>query len=179
MLYMLAFEKLGLLISDLYFLDPFPDPGQGEGPERGIRLELRLMDVGEVDGTIYASHPITAGRPLWRGDLLETADGPYGSFDRTHHHVAMDGWEPDKRVFDTELSADPIGFLAAGFADLPRLLGQAKLAPGDLGPNDERLLREAVPEIVEILERMLKRIYAGELALAPSGEYEGARESWL
>ena len=179
MLYVFGFEKIGVVISDLYFLDPYPDPGQGDGAERGVRLEIRLLEQGTVEGTIYASRPIAIGRPLWRGDLLETVDGPFGSFDRTHHHVAMDGYEPDKRVFDESLSSDPLGFLRDALSDLPKLLSQAKYEPEEIGPHDAEQLRAAVPEIVGVVDSLLKRIYAGELAQAPVGEVEEARLSWL
>jgi hypothetical protein len=179
MLYMFGFEKVGLVMSDLYFLDPFPDPGQGEGAERGVRLELRLLELGTAEGTIYASRPIAVGRPLWRGDLLETVEGPPGSFDRTHHHLAFKGWEPDKRVFDTALSADPITFIGEALSDLDKLIAQAEVNPGDIGATDAEQLRAAVPEILEVLTGLLKRVHAGELARAPEDEVDEARLSWL
>jgi hypothetical protein len=179
MLYVFGFEKIGVVVSDLYFLDPFPDPGQGDGAERGVRLEIRLLEQGTVDGTIYASRPITIGRPLWRGDLLETVEGPMGSFDRTHHHVAMVGWEPDKRVFDERLSADPLGFLKDALSDLPSLLSQAIYTEDEIGAHDVEDLRASVPEIVDIVASLLRRIYDGELAQAPEGDVTEARLSWL
>ena len=96
MLYMFGFQHIGVVVSDLYFVDPEPDEGQ-EGAERGVRLEVRLLEAGSVDGSIYAARPISVARPVWRADLLETADGPPGSLDRTHHHPAFRGWEPGSR----------------------------------------------------------------------------------
>ncbi len=106
-------------------------------------------------------------------------EGPFGSFDRTHHHVAMDGYEPDKRVFDELLSKDPLGFLLDAFSDLTTLLVHAKYEPEEIGANDAEQLRAAAPEIVAVVDSLLKRIYAGELAQAPEGEIEEARVSWL
>ncbi|WP_199846701.1 hypothetical protein [Streptomyces sp. CB01201] len=64
MLYAFGFEQLGVVVSDLYFVDPDPLPGQ-ETAERGVRLELRIFEPGELTGTIYAARPISIGRPLW------------------------------------------------------------------------------------------------------------------
>src|ERR1700689_739632 len=121
MLYAFGFERVGVLVGDLYFVDPEPAKGQ-EGPERGVRLELRVLDRGALHGSIYSAQPIEAGRPVWRADLLESAVGRPGSFDRTHHHPAFRGWNPTRRVFVRELSADPPGWLARPRAGLDRPL---------------------------------------------------------
>lgn len=175
---MLGFQRVGVVISDLYFVDP--DPGEGQaGAERGVRLEVRLLEAGTVDGTIYAARPISVGRPVWRADLLETADGPPGSFDRTHHHPEVRGWEPGKRSFDAGLSAQPVAWLGQALSDLPRLLSQAQLSPGEVGPDDARQLRDAVPEILDVVNRLLVRVHAGDLAAGPDGAVGAARLSWL
>lgn len=179
MLHMFGFERIGVVISDLYFVDPEPDEGQ-EGAERGVRLEVRLLEQGTHDGSIYAARPIAIDRPVWRADLLESADGPPGSFDRTHHHPAFRGWEPGRRSFDPALSADPLAWVGQALSDLPALLGRAELDSDAAGPNDARLLRGAVPEILEVIDRLLQRIHAGELATATDGgPRRAARVSWL
>jgi len=143
MLYAFGFDRIGVVVSDLYFLDPSPGEGQ-EGAERGVRLEVRMLDPGEPIGSIYAARPITVDRPIWRGDLLESVAGPPGSFDRTHHHPAFDGWEPGRRVFVPELSADPLTWVAARLSDLDGLLTEAGVDPGDVGADDAAGLRAAV-----------------------------------
>src|SRR5262249_40422250 len=85
MLYAWGFERVAVVAGDLYFLDPDPSPGQ-EGAERGVRLEVRLLERPPLTGSIYAAQPIVIDRPVWRADLLESVDGPAGSHDRTHHH---------------------------------------------------------------------------------------------
>src|SRR5260221_13101641 len=107
MLYAFAFERIGVVVGDLSFLDPAPAPGQ-EGAERGVRLEVRTFERPPVRGSVYAAQPIEVARPIWRADLLESVDGPVGSFDRTHHHPRFNGWEPGARVFDPEPPAHPI-----------------------------------------------------------------------
>lgn len=179
MLYVFGFETIGVVISDLYFLDPEPEPGQGEGPERGVRLEIRFLEQGAVDGSVYASRPITIGRPLWRGDLLESVDGPVGSFDRTHHHLAFRGWEPGRRMYDKSLSANPIEFLRNALSEPRSLLSQSEFDPEQIAERDFDELRSVVPEIIAAVERLLERVRAGELAQAPSGSYAEARVGWL
>jgi hypothetical protein len=117
MLYAFGFERVGVLVGDLYFLDPHPHKGQ-EGAEHGVRLELRVFGRGALKGSIYSAQPIEIGRPIWRADLLESVDGRPGSFDRTHHHPEFSGWDPNRRVFVRELSADPLGWLGGKLADL-------------------------------------------------------------
>lgn len=90
MLQVFAFDKIGVVLSDLYFVDPNPGQGQ-EGPERGVRLEVRILSQGQLNGSIYSARPIEVGEPVWRADLLESVDGTPGSFDRTHHHPQMRG----------------------------------------------------------------------------------------
>ena len=103
MLYAFGFDRVGVLVSDMYIVIPSPRPGQ-EGAERGVRLEVRLLERGELPGSIYSARPIEVARPVWRADLLEAVDGPPGSLNRAHHHPVFRGWEPGSRVFD----ADPV-----------------------------------------------------------------------
>ena len=49
MLYAFGFEQIGVVVGDLYFLDPNPSVGQ-EGAERGVRLELRMLDRAPLKG---------------------------------------------------------------------------------------------------------------------------------
>ena len=179
MLYAFGFDRIGVLVSDLYFLDPRPIPGQ-EGAEHGVRLELRVLERGEPQGSIYSARPITAGQPLWRADLLESTAGEPGSFDRTHHHPEFAGWDPGRRVFDPELSADPIGWLDRKLSDLPGLLKQARAPDGTASAEDVAGLHAAVPEILAVTETLLARVRAGELGRAPDGETaRSVRASWL
>lgn len=179
MLYAFGFDRVGVVVGDLYFVNPDPAAGQ-EGPERGVRLEVRLLERGELKGGIYSARPIVVDRPVWRADLLETADGPPGSFDRTHHHPAFRGWDPGPRCFDEALSADPLGWVGARLGDLGRLLDEAGVAREEAGEADAAALRSAVPEIVDAVRRLLERVRAGELARPPGeGPAGSAREGWL
>jgi len=165
MLQAFVFERVGVVVGDLYFLDPNPHPGQ-EGAEHGVRLELRVFDRGDLKGTIYSAMPIEVGRPIWRVDLLEAVDGKPGSFNRTHHHPKFNGWDPTGRQFLRELSSDPLGWLAAQLADLPAVLERAGVPPEVADPSDAASLRDIAPAIVGVTSMMLDKVRAGELGLA-------------
>lgn len=179
MLYVFGFQRTSVVISDLYFVDPQPHPGQ-EGAEHGVRLEVRLLEQGELRGSIYSARPISVGRPVWRADLLESVDGPPGSRDRMHHHPAMHGWEPGHRVFDRELTADPVGWLGRRLADLEGLLAEAGMGGDPADAADAGELRRCLPEITGTVTSLLARVRAGELAAGPAAEpVTSARASWL
>ena len=166
MLYAFGFERVGVVVGDLYFVDPQLRKGQ-EGPEHGVRLELRVLGRGALKGSIYSAQPIEVGQPIWRVDLLESVEGRPGSFDRTHYHPVFSGWNPNRRVFDRELSADPLGWLAAKLADLDDLVATAGFPADVAGPGDAEHLRQAVPEIIDATRRLLDRVRAGELGNPP------------
>ena len=181
MLAVYGFERVAVAVGDLYFVDPDPIPGQ-EGAERGARVELRLLERGELPGSIYSAQPISIGRPVWRVDLFESVAGTPGSFDRAHHHPDFDGWEPGPRRFEEELSADPLGWLGGRLSRLDRLLADVGAEPSVVSAGEVDAVREAVPDIVGTVARMLGRVRAGELATPqePSaGGPGGARVGWL
>ena len=178
MLQVFGFERIGVVVGDLYFLDPRPTPGE-EGAEQGVRLEVRFVDRGELKGSIYSAQPIAVDRPIWRIDLLESVDNP-GTFDRTHHHPRFHGWNPTKRHFVPELTSDPLGWLEARLTDLSSVLDEAGVAPGDIDAADIEAVREAAPEIVAAVGRMLDGVRAGRLGQPPAeGAEDMARAGWL
>ena len=189
MLYAFGFERVSVLVSDLYFIDPAPREGQ-DSAERGVRLEVRMLERGELKGSIYSAQPIGIGQPVWRADLLESVDSPPGSLDRAHHHPAFTGWEPGHRVFDERLSASPVGWVGEQLADLAGLLLRAgidddeALAGDESSARDAESLRGCVPEIMAAVERLLAGVKACQLATAPDGgpgaaPLVSARVGWL
>lgn len=178
MLQAFVFERVGVVVGDLYFVDPNPRQGQ-EGAEHGVRVELRVCDRGELKGTIYSATPIGVGLPIWRVDLLESVDGKPGSFDRTHHHPKFTGWNPGPRVYQRELSADPLGWLAGQLADLPAVLERAGMPADVADPGDAGSLRDVAPAIVGVTGMMLDKVRAGELGVAPPGDADSIRAGWL
>ncbi|HEY5012898.1 MAG TPA: hypothetical protein VIK61_09360 [Acidimicrobiia bacterium] len=177
MLYAFGFERIGVVAGDLYFVDPNPGPGQ-EGPEQGVRVEVRLLERGELHGSIYSARPIGVERVIWRADLLESVDNP-GSLDRAHHHPRCRGWEPGARHFVKEMKADPVAWVGTYLSDVDGLLAAADLTRDDIGESDADELRGAVPEILDAVRRLLDRVRAGELARPPVDEHDSARLSWL
>lgn len=182
MLYVFGFERSAVVLSDLYFVDPNPRPGQ-ESPEHGVRLEVRLLSPGELKGSIYSAQPIEIGELIWRADLLESVDGQPGSFDRTHHHPQVkNGWEPGSRVFERELSAFPVEWVGAKLADLEGLLAQAGAGGQPADAQDAQALRNTLPEILNAVTRLLDQVRAGELGRPPGDEpspVSSARVGWL
>jgi hypothetical protein len=180
MLQAFVFGRVGVVVGDLYFLDPDPYPGQ-EGPEHGVRLELRVIDRGELKSSIYSAVPIGVGKPIWRVDLLESVDGKPGSFNRTHHHPKFtEGWDPTSRVFLRELSQDPLGWLAGQLADLPGILDRAEVPQDVADPSDAASLKDMAPAIVGVAGMMLDKVRAGELGTAPADDaVDSIRNGWL
>jgi hypothetical protein len=179
MLQVFGFDRIGVVLGDIYFIDPAPAKGQ-EGPERGVRLEVRMLEPGELTGSIYSARPISIAEPIWRADLLESAEGVPGSLNRAHHHPNMHAWEPGKRVFDRDLSSDPVGFVGTMLSDLEGLLKRAGIDVEATLAADARSLRGAVPEVQRALASMLDQVKAGQLGTAPDGDdLTSARVSWL
>ena len=183
MLYVFGFERVGVLVGDLYFVDPRPAQGQ-DGAEHGVRVELRVLERGALKGSIYSAQPIEVGRPIWRADLLESVAGRPGSFDRTHYHPVFRDWDPSSRVFVRELSADPLGWLDEQLADLDGLLATAGFPADTAGRDDADRLRGVAPEIVAAARRLLDQVRAGELGAAPRDQTPGGqpvsiRAGWL
>jgi len=179
MLQVFGFDRIGVVLGDIYFVDPAPAKGQ-EGAEHGVRLEVRMLEPGEVAGSIYASRPIRIAEPVWRADLLESVDGTPGSLNRAHHHPHMRDWEPNKRVFDRALSSDPVGWVGTMLSDLEGMLDQAGIEIDETLAADAGKLRGAVPEVQRAVSSMLDQIKAGHLGAAPAtGELASVRASWL
>jgi hypothetical protein len=178
MLWTLAFDRVGVVMSDLYFVDPNLDQGE-EGAERGVRLELRVFDRDELKGSVYSSVPIRISDPIWRVDLLETVESEPGSLNRAHHHPRFHGWEPGGRVFVDELSTNPVAWVRDRFTDIEGVLSDAGVEVSTLGADDVASLRAAAPAVVTQLEVMLGEVAAGRAGLRPADHGEFVRQSWL
>ncbi|GBG36977.1 hypothetical protein [Mycobacterium montefiorense] len=177
MLAVFGFESMGVVVEDMFFVDPTSNEGQ-ETPERGVRLELRLVDKAEPHGSIYAGIPIAFNRPVWRVDLFGSTGSPPGTLDQAHHHPRFNGWEPGRRNFVPELSADPVAWLAGELADPAAVLARAGVDTDEVTEADLTGLAAAAPEIVAAVKRMLDGVRDGKLAPAPA-EPAAARTGWL
>ena len=180
MLCVFGFDRVGVAVCDLYFLDPEPEPGQ-EGGEQGVRLEVRLLERPPLPGSIYSAQPISVETPVWRADLLESVARP-GTLDRAHHHPRFAGWEPGRRHFDDAITADPVAWVGRRLSDLDGLMAEAGAGSEALGPGDAAAVRDAVPDIVATVDRLLARVRAagyGDPDRAPEAGPDGARVGWL
>lgn len=166
MLTMFCFDGLAVVVEDLYFVDPEPTPGQ-EGPERGVRVELRLVERQPWRGSVYASQRVVVDDAVFRVDLLESVAGGPGNRDRVHHHPAMRDNEPSDRVFDPRLTDDPVGWLEARLADPMGLLAGAGVPDLDLYQQAVAGLRDSLPEITRSVATMLEKVRLGQLATVP------------
>jgi len=180
-LYVFGFGRTAVVLSDLYFVDPDPKIEGQESPEHGVRLEIRKISPGPLEGSIYSAQPIEIGDLIWRVDLLESVDGPPGSFDRTHHHPGVSrGLEPGRRVFDPELSAAPVEWVGHQLADLAGILARAGAGGNPADDADAQGLRDVLPEVLGALGRLIGRVQAGELGRPPAGgPLASARSGWL
>jgi hypothetical protein len=143
-----------------------------------------LLERPPLPESAYSAQPITVGAPIWRADLLETVESAPGSHNRTHHHPRFRGWEPSRREWDDELKADPVGWVGDQLSDLDALVERAEIDASEIDPDDARQLREAVPEILDVVRRLLAKVHAGELGTPPAGyvvsdEPALARAGWL
>jgi hypothetical protein len=81
----------------------------------------------------------------------------------------------------TQLSAPRVGWAGPRLADLDGLLADAGVAADVVGPDDAADLRAAVPEICDVVQRLLDRVRAGELGQPPVDAVgaSSVRASWL
>jgi hypothetical protein len=178
MLWTLAFDRLGVVMSDLYFVDPSIDQGAG-GAERGVRLELRFFERDDLKGSVYSAVPIRIDRPIWRVDLLETVESEPGSLNRAHHHARFHDWDPGRRIFVQELSDDPVRWVRDRFEQLDAVLADAGIGSQERSPDDVESLRGAAAVVANQLEFMLAEVAAGRAGLPPAERTDFVRQSWL
>jgi len=124
-------------------------------PERGARVEVRLLADEPWRGTRSAAQKVVIDEPAFRADLFDQVDGPPGNLRSAHFHPRFHGVEPCDREWRDEIRADPTGWLAAQLGDLHRLLEESGVDVADAPGLDEdaAALRDAVPAIVAAVDR--------------------------
>ncbi|MFF0144102.1 hypothetical protein ATK36_4292 [Amycolatopsis sulphurea] len=131
-------ERLAVTVEELDFLNPNKPE---DGRERGVRLEVRLVEEDTRPASIYANCGLTISRGLCRFDLLESAPGAQ---DRMHWHPEMPNGEGRKRLVDEQLSADPIGWVHNRLLDVVGTLELSLLEdPASYRPDAKALARVA------------------------------------
>ncbi|WP_406691116.1 hypothetical protein REH65_02745 [Saccharopolyspora sp. ID03-671] len=145
-----CFQRLSVTVEGVDFLDP-AKAGEADVRERGVRLELRRLTESAEAGSVYASRAAWLSRGVCRFDLLESR--PHAA-DRMHWHPEMSDGEPGDRVFDPDLSADPIGWLVRVLGDVTPLLRRAGLDP-DEHAADVAAIADCAGEVTEAAGRLL------------------------
>ena len=142
-----VFEKVAVLVRT--WQEPM-DP-----PERGARVEVRLLADEPWRGTGSAAQRVVIDQPLFRADLFDQVDGPPGNLRSAHFHPRFEGVEPCDRNWRDEIRADPAGWLAAQLGDLRGLLEESGVDITDAAwvEGDAAALRDSVPEIVAAVDR--------------------------
>jgi hypothetical protein len=152
---MWVFAGLAVSVAEVDFLDP----ALGESPdvrERGVRVEVRPAEAASA-GSVYASPGLTLRPAVCRIDLLESRPGAQ---DRMHWHPVMHAGDPDDRVFDDALSADPLLWLGQRLRAVDELLATAGGADPALHREDVAAIARAADEIVASARDGLARMRA-------------------
>jgi hypothetical protein len=141
-----VFEKVAVVV------EPWHEPA--DPPERGARVEVRLLADEPRRGSASAAERVVIDAPVFRADLFDHVDGPKGNLRSAHFHPYFDGIEPCDRHWADEIKSDPTGWLAKELADLPRLLerGRVRVADASSVERDAVALRAAVAEVSAAVE---------------------------
>ena len=131
-------------------------------PERGCRVEVRLLADEPWRGTRSAAQRLVIDQPVFRADLFDQVDGPPGNLRSAHFHPRFSGVEPCDRHWRDEIRDDPAGWLAAQLGDLRGLLEASGVEVTDAPWLDEdaAALRDALPAIVAAVDRAWELVRA-------------------
>ncbi|MEV5885339.1 hypothetical protein AB0L74_21840 [Streptomyces sp. NPDC052020] len=116
-----------------------------DGRECGVRVELRINEPDTLPGSIYASRALSISRGICRFDLLESAPN---AGDRMHWHPEMPNGEGRKRLYDDELTKDPLAWLGNRLRDAVGLLRMGKVADPERFADDAAALALIADDIV-------------------------------
>jgi hypothetical protein len=141
MIHAFVFDQIAVLVR------PWQEPA--DPPERGARVEVRLLAEEPHRGSYSAAQRFTMDQPVFRADLFDEVDGPPGNLAKAHFHEGFDGVEPRDRVWPSRIREDPLGWLADELTDLPALFARAGV---DASVIDTEALRVAVPDVCAAVE---------------------------
>jgi hypothetical protein len=141
-----VFERVAVLVG------PWREPM--DPPERGARVEVRLLADEPRRGSRAAAQRLVIDQPVFRADLFDRADGPPGNLRSAHFHPRFEGVEPCDRHWPDEIRADPTGWLETQLGDLRRLLEESGVDVTDAAwvDVDAAALRVAVPDVVAAVD---------------------------
>lgn len=146
MLQAFVFENVAILV--------FPWHEPVDPPERGTRVEVRLLAPEPHRGSPSAAQLFVIDAPVFRADLFDQTNGPAGNLRSAHFHPHFDGVEPSDRFWRDEIRQDPTAWLEGELGDLASLLERGGVdtagAPWVVGDADA--VRDAIPAIVASVE---------------------------
>jgi hypothetical protein len=157
------FSRVAVLVFGWHEADP-------AGPERGVRVEVRLRGDTGHRGSAFAAQEVVIDQPLWRADLFDLISMPVGNFLRAHFHPSFEGLEPSERHWDEVLTRDPFGWLAGRLSDLAAIVagaGAAASVEPDALAADAAALRLVAGEVAAAAEGVAAQVRAHQ-ASAPS-----------
>lgn len=146
MLQAFVFENVAVLV--------FPWREPVDPPERGTRVEVRLLADEPHRGSYAAAQRFVIDDPVFRADLFDQATHPAGNLRSAHFHSHFDGVEPADRIWPDGIKTDPTGWLSGELGDLARVLARAGVEITDASgvARDADAVRDAVPVIVAAVE---------------------------
>jgi hypothetical protein len=140
-----VFDKVAVLV--------FPWREPVDPPERGARVEVRLLADEPHRGSYAAAQRVVIDDPVFRADLFDQLTAPPGNLRSAHFHPHFDGVEPSDRVWPEAIKRDPTAWLAGELGDLAQLLVRAG---ANVDPTafeaDGAELCDAIPAIVAAVE---------------------------
>jgi hypothetical protein len=142
-----VFERVAVIVM------PWHEPM--DPPERGARVEIRLLGNEPPRGSRYAAERVVLDEPLFRADLFDQTTAPPGNLNSAHFHATFYGIEPCDRMWSTDLKQDAAAWLAHQLSDLRALLVRSKRTDisGDTWvDSDTAALEDAAPAIVAAVE---------------------------
>jgi len=154
MLQAFVFESVAVLV--------FPWNEPIDPPERGARVEVRLLADEPHRGSYAAAQRFVIDHPVFRADLFDQTTAPPGNLASAHFHSHFDGVEPTDRIWLEEIKRDPTGWLAGELGDLGHVLSRADIAGVDheMIERDATALRDATPAIVAAVEATWESVRA-------------------
>jgi hypothetical protein len=146
MLQAFVFDTVAVLV--------FPWSEPGDPPERGTRVEVRLLGDEPHRGSYAAAQRVVIDAPVFRADLFDQTTHPAGNLRAAHFHDHFDGVEPTDRLWPDGIRSDPAGWIAGELADLGLVLarGGADGLDAEAVARDADAARDAIPAIVNAVE---------------------------
>ena len=116
-----VFERVAVIVM------PWHEPM--DPPERGTRVEIRLLGDEPPRGSRYAAERVVLDEPLFRADLFDQMTAPPGNLHSAHYHPNFHGIEPCDRVWSDDLKQDAVGLVGGSALRPARAARSRRSAP--------------------------------------------------